>query len=195
MIRSVFPSSAAVRLTAAAVALALVPRPAEAQVKPFAVVGGGPAPQGVSIFGADSPHSASGVGTFLGRYTGDQGVFNALSFDPVTGAGTFEGSFVFVAANGDKLACTYGDTDNGAAQPGVFQVVDAGGGMVRAIFLAEFNPVPAQSTGRFRNVVDGSFLMLAASEPFPLVIGANGFTPPFDYGWVGSGWLEFRRGR
>lgn len=165
---------------------------AHAQVKPFKVSGGGPAPDGASIFGVDSPHSATGNATQLGKYSGD-GVFNALSFDPRTLSGTFHGTFTFVAANGDKLACTYGETANGADQPGMYQVVPADNGMVRVVFLAEFNPVPSACTGKFKDVVDGSFLMLAVTDPFVLSIDENGFTPPFHYDWQGDGWLEFKK--
>src|SRR5262245_44540429 len=133
MIRSLLPSMAAVRLTAAAVVLALACPAASAQVKPFKVKGGGTAPEGLSPLGADSPHSATGQATHLGKYSGN-GVLNVLSFNPSTGAGTFHGVYTFVAANGDKLAFTYGDTDNGAEQAGEFQLFDAGGGKVYAVF-------------------------------------------------------------
>jgi hypothetical protein len=65
--------------------------------------------------------------------------------------------------------------------------------MVRAVFIAEFNPIPELCTGRFRNVVDGSLIMIATTEPFPLQIGANGYSPPFNYTWEGEGWLEFAK--
>src|SRR5689334_22109131 len=120
MIRFVFPSTSVVRLTATLVALTLACRTASAQVVPFKVTGGGPAPDGLSIIGKDSPHSATGNATQLGRYSGN-GIANVLTFDPSSGSGTFEGSFTFVAANGDKLAFTYGNPDNGAEQVGEFQ--------------------------------------------------------------------------
>jgi hypothetical protein len=179
-------------LTAAAVILALVCPALNAQVVPFKVTGGGPAPEGLSPFGADSPHSATGNATHLGKYSGN-GVANVLSFNPVTGAGTFHGHYTFVAANGDKLAFTYGDTANGAEQVGEFQLYDAGGGKVYVVFIAEFNPIPAQCTGRFKDVIDGSFIMVATTEPFVLELDEDGFTPPFDYTWEGEGWIEFRR--
>ncbi len=137
-----------VPLAALAVVLTLACN-AQAQVKPFFVTGGGPAPDGLSIFGADSPHSATGNATLLGKYSGN-GVANVLSFDPTTLSGTFEGYFTFVAANGDKLAMTYGNPDNGAEQVGTFQLFNAGGGNVVAVFLAEFNPIPSKCTGRLR---------------------------------------------
>jgi hypothetical protein len=178
-----------VGLAALAAVLALAGR-AEAQVKPLKITGGGPVPDGISILGGDSPHRATGNATLLGKYSGN-GVANSLSFDPETLSGTFEGYFIFVAANGDRLAMTYGNPDNGAEQVGTYQIVPLGGGMVQAVFLAEFNPVPSLCTGRFKKVVDGSLIMLAVSDPFPLVIDGEGYSPPFDYEWSGQGWLEF----
>ncbi len=178
------------RLLGVVAVVALASQSAAAQVKPFTVVGAGPAPQGLSLFGANSPHSATGVATQLGKYHGN-GNANVLSFDPTSLGGTFHGEFTFVAANGDKLACTYGDVANGAEEVGQFQLFDVGGGNVVTVFVAEFNPVPELCTGRFAKVVDGSFLMIAVSDPFPLEVDANGFSPPFDYAWSGDGWLEF----
>jgi hypothetical protein len=194
MFRALLPSSLVIRLTAAAAILTLASNAAQAQVKPFKITGKGYGSKGLSIFGADSPYEASGVATHLGKYSGDQGVANVVSFNPFTGAGTFKGSFVFVAANGDKFACTHGDPDNGAEQVGEFQVYDAGDGNVQVVFIAEFNPILDQCTGRFKDIVDGSFLMVAVSEPFPLQIDANGFTPPFGFTWEGEGWIEFDEG-
>ena len=79
--------------------------------------------------------------------------------------------------------------DNGAAGPGEVELFDAGGGKVFAVFTAEFNPVPALSTGRFAKVVKGSFIMVATTEPF--VLGA---TDPVAYTWQGEGSLVFRKG-
>lgn len=191
MFRSMVSSRFVIRLTAAA-ALTLVCQAASAQVVPFKVTGGGTGPKGISPFGADSPHNASGQATQLGRYSSD-GVFNALSLDFSTGYGTFHGVYTFVAANGDELAFTYGDIGNGADQEGEFQLYPADGGKVYAIFIAEFNPIPAQCTGRFKRVVDGSFIMVATSEPFALELDGEGFTPSFYYTWEGMGWIEFRR--
>lgn len=184
-------SRVSVRMIATVVALTVAAQAADAQVKPFEVKGRGPAPEGLSIFGADSPHSATGTATHLGKYTGNEGNAKVLTLDFTTGAGTFHGSFVFVAANGDRLVCTYGDTTNGAGQVGEFQLFPNPDGTVVVAFLAEFNPVPALCTGKFKNVTDGSFLVLAVSDPFPLAIDDDGFTPPFMYSWSGSGWLEF----
>lgn len=195
MFRTLCPSGVAVRLMTAAVVLTLACPTADAQVKPFKVTGGGPAPQGLSIFGDDSPHSATGKATHLGKYSGDQGIAKVLTFDLNTGSGTFKGSFVFVAANGDKLACTYGDTENGADEVGTFQLYDVGEGMVVVVFIAEFNPIIGESTGKFKNVIDGSFQMIAMTEPFPLEVDDDGFTPKFNYSWEGEGWIEFSKGK
>jgi len=193
MFRTVFVNAVVVRLSALGIVLTLASHRAEAQVVPFKVTGGGPAPKGLSIFGADSPHSATGHATHVGHYTGD-GVANVLTFNPANGSGTFRGSYTFVAANGDRLALTYGDTRNGAKQDGTFQVHDAGGGNITVEFIAEFNPIPAKCTGRFADVVDGSFIMIAMTDAFPLQINGDGFTPPFDYTWEGEGWIEFGKG-
>ena len=66
---------------------------------------------------------------------------------------------------------------------------------VRQNQVDEFNPVPAKCTGKFKDVIDGSFIMLAVTEPFPLVIDADGFTPPFEYAWIGEGSLTFKKGK
>jgi hypothetical protein len=67
-------------------------------------------PRGIPVFpGGTAPHNATGTATYLGRYTGE-GTFTLLTLDPATLTGTFTGSFVFVAANGDRLAFNYGAT-------------------------------------------------------------------------------------
>jgi hypothetical protein len=62
-------------------------------------------------------------------------------------------------------------------------------------FVAEFTYDPEQSTGRFAQVTGGGFTMIATTEPFPLQIGADGFTPPFEYTWVGEGKIEFGKAK
>jgi hypothetical protein len=37
--------------------------------------------------------------------------------------------------------------------------------------------------------------MIATSEPFPLEISPEGYTPPFAYTWVGEGTLTFSKGK
>lgn len=193
MIRPVFPRLSIARLTAAVlVTVALACQSAQAQVVPFGIIGGGSGPDGLSMVGNPSPHNSTGVATLLGKYSGT-GDAEVLTFDPTTGAGTFKGHFTFVAANGDKLACTYGDTSNGAEEVGTFQLHDLEDGSVYVEFIAEFNPILNKCTGRFAKVIDGSFEMYAVTDPFALELNAEGNTPPFDYGWLGDGWLEFGR--
>ena len=67
-----------------------------------------------------------------------------------------------------------------------------GDGSFIAVFVAEFNPVPAKCTGRFAKVTDGSFIMVATSEPFFLLATT---TTPFAYSWEGEGTLTFRKGK
>ena len=169
---------------------------AEAQVKPFKVTGGGTAPDGLPVFtgGPPAPHNATGTATHLGKYSGDEGMFTLLSFDPFTLTGTFEGSFVFVAANGDRLKCNYrGNPD--IPGTGTFSGSLTQDGEVIVTFIQEFVPVPEESTGKFATVTGGSFIMIATSEPFPLEISPEGYTPPFAYTWVGEGTLEFAKGK
>jgi len=164
---------------------------AHTEVVPFKVTGGGTAPQGLPVFpGGTAPHNATGTGTLLGNYTGNEGSFELLSLNPTTGTGTFRGSFVFVAANGDRLAMNYGADPN---NPGTFKLVPVADGKVVAVFIATFTPDPQHSTGRFADVTGGSFIMVATSEPFLLVPNAQGYTPAFAYTWVGEGTLEFSK--
>jgi len=196
MIRSLLVSPLQLTMAFTILALAASQAQAQTQTKPFFIAGSGTAPQGVSLFGDDSPHDSAGLMVPFGPYTGDQGNFNSLSFDSATLSGTFEGSFVFVDLFGDELFCTYGDTDpkldNPAKEEGTYQIVPVGGGNIIVVFLAEFNPVPSKSTGRFRRVADGSLIMLAVTEPFPFLLDEDGFSPPFDYSWIGKGWIRFR---
>lgn len=178
----------------AAAALLIGSNSVDAQVVPFKVKGGGGTfGQGLSIFGVPVPHNATGNGTSLGEYTGDEGVFQSLGFDAATFSGTFRGRFVFVAANGDRLVSSYGDTSNGASVPGDYYAVPAGNGLFRIVFVAEFNPIVAECTGRYADLVGGSFFMVAMTEPFELTVDANGFTPSFDYSWFGDGYMEYDR--
>jgi hypothetical protein len=109
--KAVFP------LLALAASLALASPRAEAQVKPLKITGGGSAPDGLSLIPyTPAPHNATGHATELGKYTG-QGWFQILDFTgPLSGEFSSAPNFVFVAANGDHLAMTYGDTSNGAAE-------------------------------------------------------------------------------
>jgi hypothetical protein len=160
----------------------------DTHVVPFQINGGGPAPQGLPLFiGGTAIHSATGTGTLLGNYTGD-GLFTLDSFTSPT-TGTFHGAFTFVAANGDRLATTYG-----AVTPGHFTVIPASDGKVVVQFVAVFTPVPEESTGRFADITGGGWIMVATSEPFDPTPSAQGYTMPFHYSWQGFGFLQFGHG-
>jgi hypothetical protein len=158
------------------------------RVVPFQVNGGGPAPDGLPLFaGGTGPHGATGMGTLLGQYTGG-GMFTLDGFTSAT-TGLFHGNFVFVGANGDRLATHYG-----AVIPGQVTIIPTADGKVVGQFVAVFTPVPGESTGRFANVTGGGFLMVATTEPFDPTPNAQGFTMPFHYTWQGFGDLEFGHG-
>jgi hypothetical protein len=156
------------------------------------VTGGGPAPDGLPLVpGTSAPHFATGTATHLGNYTG-QGTFTlgSLSISP-TGAvtGTFQGTYVFVAANGDKLAVKYGDGFSGTFT-GQFTDPTT---VANVQFVAVFTPDPANSTGRFANVVGGSFNMIANASSVSLISNVPGYTAPFNYTWSGEGTLQFSK--
>jgi hypothetical protein len=178
-----------VHLIVLAASLALTSSRAEAQVKPLKITGGGPAPNGISLIpGTAEPHSAVGNATELGRYTG-QGFFQILELTgPLTATFSSAPNFVFVAANGDHLAMTYGDVDNGAEQPGQVTLTPNSDGSFTATFVAEFNPDLPNCTGRFAKLTGGSLIMIAVSEPF-FILGTS--TTPFNYTWSGSGTLTY----
>src|SRR5262249_56339191 len=123
----------------------------------------------------------------LGPYSGD-GVFTLEGFTSAT-SGTFRGTFVFVAANGDRLAMRYG-----ATTPGQFTIMPMADGNVVVQFVAVFTPVPEESTGRFTKVTGGGFIMVATTEPFAPAPNAQGYTVPFRYTWEGHGALQFAKG-
>lgn len=172
-----------------AIEAALTSFNADPRVVPFKITGSGYAPQGLpEVPGLTGPHTATGTATELGKYTGD-GVFKLLSLDMATLTGTFEGTFTFVAANGDKLAMNYGAVPGNPGRLALFPVAN---GQFVAVFVAEFTPDAALSTGRFANVIGGGFEMLAVSSPFSLT--PSGYTTPFAYSWAGLGALEFSNG-
>jgi hypothetical protein len=119
MFRILRPNAAIAPLAALGALLALACPRAEAQVKPFKVTGGGVAPNGLSLVpGTPTPHWAVGEATELGKYYGAGNEQLLKLTSPTTADFSSYGPFVFVAANGDKLAFTYGDTSNGAKQSG-----------------------------------------------------------------------------
>lgn len=170
---------------------------AEAQVvKPFKISGYGVGPTGLPLPGQPPrPHWIDGEATHLGRHHGE-GTVRTLTADVDFAAGVITGRFgsgqpfVFTGANGDQLACDYGDQGHG--EFGVFELTilgftDEGYLIVEALWLAEFVARPAQSTGRFAGVT-GSWIMVARSRPFVL-----GSELPAAYWWQGDGQLTFRR--
>jgi hypothetical protein len=169
-------------------ALALGQGQADAQVKPFKITGSGIAPCGLSLIpGVAAPHFSTGVATELGNHTG-AGFFQILDYtSPLTAQFSSAPYYVFTAANGDKLACTYG-----VSSPGVVTLTPNSDGSFSAMFVAEFNPVPSLCTGRFAKVTGGGFLMIAQSSPFFLIGSAS---TPFFYTWEGAGTIEFGQGK
>lgn len=162
---------------------------ANAQKVPFTVFGKGGG-DGFSVAGIPSPFGAKGVSYPVGRYRSENGFAISQSFDGV-GAGEFLGTFTFVNRRGHKLVTTFGDTSNGASQIGTYTAIPVGPDLVRILFIAEFNPVAGESTGRFRNVTEGSLLMFALTEPIPPVFDDLGFSVPFEFNWFGSGYLKY----
>ena len=189
MFRTVRLRTIVASLIALAASLALTSSRAEAQVKPFKITGGGYAPEGISLIPDNPvPHSTVGNATELGKYTGE-GSFQILDFTgPLSAEFSSAPNVVFVAANGDELAMTYGDTNNGAKQPGEVTLVPNDDGSFTAYFVAEFNPDLPNCTGRFAKLTGGSLIMYAVSDPF-FILGTS--TTPFNYSWHGSGTLTF----
>ncbi len=166
---------------------------AKAQQKPFAITGVGYAPDGINLTpGTPGPHWAVGTATELGAYYG-AGFFQLLEYTgPTTAEFSSAPDFVFTAANGDELAVTYGVVSNGASEPGQLTLYPQSDGSFIALFVAEFNPIPALCTGRFANITGGSFLMIAVSEPFYFL---ETTTTPFAYAWAGEGSLIYGKGK
>lgn len=163
---------------------------AEAQKVPFSVIGKGGG-DGFSVAGVPSPFGARGLSFPVGRHTSENGVAISQSFDGV-GAGEFLGTFTFVnKRSGAKLAMTFGDVSNGAKEVGTYTAIPVSPELVRILFIAEFNPIVGESTGRFKNVTDGSLTMYALTEPIPPVFDELGFSVPFEFNWVGRGFLTY----
>ena len=183
-------------LTVCALTSALGQNDARAQSKPFQIIGAGIATTGLPLPGQPPrEHWAVGIGTDLGLYEGDGEVetdtANFLPNGDITGLFGSPVPFRFVGSNGDVLACYYGNTDFGAANPGTFELIpvpDLGPGVYVAHFLAEFVPYLPGCTGKFEGVT-GSWIMYASTEPF--VLGAS---DPVGYWWTGSGSLTLKKG-
>jgi hypothetical protein len=158
---------------------------------PFAVNGEGPVPEGIALaLFVTAPHSSTGTASFLGHYTGS-GVFehDPLVINPATGAVTtnFQGTFTFVAANGDQLATHYGTGFTGKLTG---HLSADGTAVVGVQFDAVFTIDGAQSTGRFAGA-SGSWRMIAHANSISLISMVQGHTAPFDYTWTGGGTILF----
>jgi hypothetical protein len=161
------------------------------KAQPFAITGGGPAPQGIPLAPyVLLPHTATGTGSYLGQYTGS-GVFehDPLVIDPTTGVVTanFQGDFTFVAANGDKLVTHYGTGFTGKMTA---QLSADGTTLVSVQFDAIFTIDGAASTGQFAGA-SGSWRMIAHASNVSLAGMVPGYTGPFDYTWTGGGTITF----
>jgi hypothetical protein len=169
---------------------AVVPEPGHDV--PIRISGSGTFPNGMPVFpGGTAPYVATGHASQIGKYSGE-GQFELLSLDLVSldlATGSFEGSFVFVAANGKHRLATV------AANPGRLTISPDDGGMVVVRLVMELTPVPASSAGRFADVTGGSIVLVAISEPFSLTPNAQGFTSPFAFTWAGDGSLVFSSGK
>lgn len=163
------------------------------KARPFRITGGGLAPMGLPLVpGVTSTFGSTGTATGLGKYTGE-GTFTLGSLEiSATGAvsGTFQGTFVFTAANRDQLAVTFGDGFGGTFTG---QLSADGTSVEYVEFDAFFSPDPENSSGRFERVVSGGWRMIAKADSVSLVGGAPGFTAPFDYSWSGAGTLDYAK--
>ncbi len=86
---------------------------------------------------------------------------------------------------------TYGDGFSGRFTG---QLSADGTAVVNVTFDAIFTPDPANSTGRFAQVIGGGFRMIAHAESVSLISSVPGFTAPFNYTWAGEGTLVFSKG-
>jgi hypothetical protein len=161
------------------------------KARPFRITGGGPASDGLPLVPElTSTFSSTGTATGLGAFTGE-GTFNLgrldIDFDTRAVTGTFQGTFVFVAANGDELAMTFGDDFSGMFSG---QLSANGASVENVEFDAFFTPDTDNSSGRFKQVVGGGWRMIAKADSIGL-IRESPVTAPFDYTWSGTGTLEF----
>jgi hypothetical protein len=180
-------------LAVCTLALALAQGRAHAQTVPFVIIGQGVAPQGLPLPGQPPrPHWAYGLATDIFAYYGTGEVAtdtaNFQQNGTITGEFGSPVPYRFIAANGDVLACYYGNTEFGASHPGTFELVpmpEAGEGVYVAYFVAEFVPYQPACTGKFAGAT-GSWIMYAETAPFVL-----GSTEPISYWWTGEGTLTF----
>ncbi len=195
MLRRSWLKNVVVLMTACVATLLWLPCDALAQVKPFKIQGTGVAPNGLPFPGQPPrPHFVVGTATHLGKHQGAGSIQTNTAIFQLDGSITGEfGSgepFVFTGANGDILSCNYGKSAS-PTRLGMFTLipVDASAGVYMAVFVAEFVPISAACTGKFKGV-EGSWVMYAVSGPFAL-----GSSEPIQYSWQGSGELTFKKGK
>jgi hypothetical protein len=173
-------------------------------VKPFKITGEGVGPCGLPLPGQEPrEHWIVGEATHLGRHHG-KGTVRTISAEVdlpngiITGRFGSGSPFIFTGANGDRLACDYGDQPEGDGE-GTFTltILDVLGVppdgppilLVQAVWVADFVVKPEMSTGKFAGAT-GSWVMIARSEPF--VLGSD---DPVVYSWEGEGKLTFLKGK
>lgn len=172
------------------------------QTLPFIIVGSGVIPKGIPLTPNDiRPHRSVGYASFVGFHTGAGAIEVLENTSPTTADFQSAKPYRFKSIFGrDVLACKYGVTQD-AAEPGEVELIPVDptnplNDIFIGVFLAEFTPDIPSCKGKFRRLKDGSFLMLAISEPFratasggvPLEEDSNG---KIDYNWVGLGSLTF----
>ena len=198
MFRRSWLKNGVVLMAAVVATLSMLSYDAQAQLKPFKISGKGVAPLGLPLPGdpdGPRPHTIVGTATHLGKHNGAGSIKTDINNFVVHGDGSITGEFgsgapfVFTGANGDILSCNYGRTDLGASTPGTFTLIPVGDGLYMAFFIAEFVPISADCTGKFKGVT-GSWVMYAATEPFAL-----GTSSACEYSWEGSGELTFQKGK
>ena len=196
MLRRSWLNNVVVPMVVVVATLSMLSYDAQAQVKPFKIKGEGVASEGLPLPGQPArPHTVVGTATHLGKHNGEGSIQTDMNNFVVHGDGSITGEFgsvapfVFTGANGDILSCNYGRTDLGASTPGTFTLIPVGDGLYMAFFIAEFVPISAACTGKFKGVT-GSWVMYAATEPFAL--GTSG---SIEYSWEGSGELTFKKGK
>lgn len=169
-------------------AIASACNPIHARVTKFEVNGGGVV-EYIPLPGDQAVHWAVGNATHLGEYYGVGIVRPEMFTSPATASFSSAVPFVFVGADGDRLAFHYGRTDQGAVTPGNATLFPTSGGKFGSVWVAEFTPVPELCTGKFSGVTGGSFIMIARTDEF--VLGAK---DPVKYTWSGEGYLKWGHG-
>jgi hypothetical protein len=167
---------------------------ASQKARPFRLKGIGFGSEGLPLApDTTSNFSSTGTATGLGRYTGEGSfTLRSIDFSDPAGAvtGTFEGDFVFTAANGDQLAVTFGDGGSGVFTAQASADMSF---LTDVKFDAFFSPDQVDSNGRFAKVVGGGWRMIAKTDFISISNPASGVTDPFEFSWSGDGTLDFAK--